>query len=81
MPAANEGAAVVPSGAETRLNAPLPMKAGARYVGSLVVTTNVESWADNEIVTKKNSEPATEINRSPMAGSPNITPRSPVAPD
>src|SRR5207244_10755070 len=54
MPAANEGAAVVPSGVETRLNAPLPMKAGARYMGSVVVTTNVESWAASETVRNKN---------------------------
>src|SRR5437667_2152318 len=52
------------------------MKAGARYAGSVVLRTNVESWADSETDSRNSNEPATEITRSRMAGSPSLTRRS-----
>src|SRR6266511_466667 len=76
-PAANDSAGAVPRGDPTRLKAPLPKKAGMRYVGSVVARTNVVSWADAERTRRKRSEPATGRTRSPMAGSPNFTRRSP----
>src|SRR5690242_13788336 len=55
------------------------MKAGARYVGSVVLTMKVESWAASETANNNSSEPATDAARWGVAGSPNITPRSSVA--
>src|SRR5437867_6469532 len=51
---------MVPRGDETRLNEPLPMKAGVRYVGSAVARTNVESWADSETARANSSAAANE---------------------